>query len=973
MATEAKVIIKGQNNIGPAIKSASSDLSSMKAAADKLGAALKSAFAFTAIVGVVKKLGSTLSGCFSEFETADRAYKQLAITLGDDTAYKSATNTITKLTKQTLSSKGDIEAMVSELAALGKSSDEIDRISSAAVYLSNVTGQDLNSAMTTLTRSMDGNTASLRKYGIDVGNLTKEQLQNGAAIDLVIGKFGELSEAMAEASASQSLKNIKDTLGDIRQGFGQLVSAAIAPALEKLDEGLENFRLNFQNAVDNMTIMIRNFPEVFSHVVTLLKGMFTSVFEWENIKTLLNGLMDYMKASFQLGITNIGNLLHLFLNAIPDEIKSIWNGVRNYGMYIITNLCNDIGLDLSGLINSIGKWLLDSPIGQFVDSIITNAVNGIRLVGALIRNIPSMFDLVVDNIGTIVSNLWTDIRNGVISVTAFIVRKIGETFTKVNIPQKIEDLKVAFKNVFGNIGGWLSAFVETAKDSFRYIGDVLKATFSWDTIKNSALSMIESFCNFFIDAINSLIPDWFSKIPGLKEVKGISRVSLVDEDQKNPYAGIRGITKVENTYKDETAATVISTAGQKLEALADKMSEAVEGKSDWSDITKQFSELLSPVFEEYSKESESIGQTLATWTQKSASEYLKKSKESFSSVGSFLTEWSKDFVEDNKEGLSAIISTLSDVGESIFGDDLDAFTTWMDNFLQEQKAAIEESKKSSYLSKTTTGTSGSEDDDENPFNVLKDSVKPLISALGIFGDMINGMNPWIAVLKTILEGFVSVTAPAIKAVMSPVMDALTGIGTQLAMTIMPILDAIAPILEFLGRIISHAVAPVFQLLSPVVELVAAVFNAMTPIIALVGKAFTILMSPVQFVADLFSWLGSWLKFFGECVCVAAWNITHWFDQRSMPSSPGGFSSDAFTGLGDRLAMWDTLEASNGIATEAANTATQTAISSAGYQGGTHVTINIYQEAPVVGDMGMKAFASMIRDEFEELNYFGVTG
>ncbi|MBQ0071687.1 MAG: hypothetical protein KBS81_07515, partial [Spirochaetales bacterium] len=292
MATEAKVIIKGQNNIGPAIKSASSDLSSMKAAADKLGAALKSAFAFTAIVGAVKKLGDGLSQCFSEFETADRAYRQLAITLGDDTAYKSATNTISKLTKQALSSKGDIEAMVSELAALGKSSDEIDRISSAAVYLSNVTGQDLNSAMTTLMRSMDGNTASLRKYGIDVGNLTKEQLQNGAAIDLVIAKFGELSEAMSEASASQSLKNIKDTLGDIRQGFGQLVSSAIAPALEKLDEGLANFRLNFQNAVDNMTIMIRNLPEVFSHVVELLKGMFTSVFEWENIKTLLNGLMD---------------------------------------------------------------------------------------------------------------------------------------------------------------------------------------------------------------------------------------------------------------------------------------------------------------------------------------------------------------------------------------------------------------------------------------------------------------------------------------------------------------------------------------------------------------------------------------------------------------------------------------------------------------------------------------------------------
>lgn len=50
MASQAKVIIKGQNNIGNAMKSAVSDLNSMKATADKLGAALKSAFTVTAIL-----------------------------------------------------------------------------------------------------------------------------------------------------------------------------------------------------------------------------------------------------------------------------------------------------------------------------------------------------------------------------------------------------------------------------------------------------------------------------------------------------------------------------------------------------------------------------------------------------------------------------------------------------------------------------------------------------------------------------------------------------------------------------------------------------------------------------------------------------------------------------------------------------------------------------------------------------------
>ena len=38
-----------------------------------------------------------------------------------------------------------------------------------------------------------------------------------------------------------------------------------------------------------------------------------------------------------------------------------------------------------------------------------------------------------------------------------------------------------------------------------------------------------------------------------------------------------------------------------------------------------------------------------------------------------------------------------------------------------------------------------------------------------------------------------------------------------------------------------------------------------------------------------------------------------------------------------------------------------------------MTINIYQQSPVVGDGGMRAFAQMVRDEFAELDYYGVTG
>ncbi len=109
-----------------------------------MGSVRKNARGFTAVGVSVKQLGDALYGCFSDFEEADRKYRQLEIALGGGEAFLRAKDTIASLSRQTLESKDSIETMVAVLAALGKSSDDIERISKAAVYLSNVTGCDLD-------------------------------------------------------------------------------------------------------------------------------------------------------------------------------------------------------------------------------------------------------------------------------------------------------------------------------------------------------------------------------------------------------------------------------------------------------------------------------------------------------------------------------------------------------------------------------------------------------------------------------------------------------------------------------------------------------------------------------------------------------------------------------------------------------------------------------------------------------------
>jgi predicted lipid-binding transport protein (Tim44 family) len=249
-------------------------------------------------------------------------------------------------------------------------------------------------------------------------------------------------------------------------------------------------------------------------------------------------------------------------------------------------------------------------------------------------------------------------------------------------------------------------------------------------------------------------------------------------------------------------------------------------------------------------------------------------------------------------------------------------------------------------------------------------VTAIISTLQPIIDVIfNTLSP-LGILLTILEAFVSVMEPALGAVFQPLVDVFTWIGTTLASLFLPVLDVLATAFALVGNILMAVLSPVLQAMGPIFQVISAVMMAFSPILLLVAKAFTILMSPLEYVADLFSWLGSWVQYLGSVIATAAYNLVHPFRKKSYASSPGSFSSDAFSGLNDRLANIDAIADQGSTATEAVSTTT--AVGNASYQGATQVTINIYQNSPVVGSDGMRAFARMIRGEFERLDYYGVT-
>ena len=1015
--TEAEKYLKGfektANEVG---ESASQDFKDLEKTTNKLGETLKNAFKVTAIVASVKKIATSCISMTKEFESANRKYKQLQISLKDTSSYDKVVGTINRLSRQTLEGKDAVESMASQLAGLGKTSEEIDKISEASVYLSNVTGKSLDTSMEALLDTMQGSAGELAKYGIGVENLTKGELENGKALDLVIEKMGSLSDEMSKGSLTQYSKNIKDSLGDISQGIGQVFSALTTPIAEAIDQGLLSFKEGFQSSVDNVTIMIKNLPLVFEKFVELIRSMTSKLFDYENLKALFIAFLQGILLSVKTALERIANMMSL----ISGVVESLMDGIKNYVMGIIIGICNDIGINISGIINKIGDWLVNSPIGKVVDQIISTIVNGIRLTGALIKNIPSMVKIIASSINTIVENIFLDIQNGfwggLSSATQGLKRFVD------NIVQSFSNIGTDLRNVFGWVVAAFKSIGNTGKDVFRYIGDVIKATFSWEMIKTNALGMIDTFCNFFIDALNGIIDKavgWMSKL-GI-EVKKINRSNLSgQEGMVNPYANIKGIQTYGIDFEKEGYKTVTSSFSKLLDNLDDWFIERMpENESNWTSISKQFANLLNPVFEKYSTESATtVGQTLATWTSKSSKEYFEQSKKSFASIGEFLDDWGSTFLDDEKENFKAFKDVVTNVGESIFGDDIKGFSEFVDKLLAEGRAQglIGTSVKPTAIP-TVGGNQGTvsnevtetvkavfpdnnkgiwnwfENSIQTPltdefnklaeyFDMFGESIPNWLSAVG--NEFMSGIMEWVGALQPlfdvvnnainpmnmilhVIEGFVSILEPALTAVFSPLVDMFKLIGESIGRWFLPILDVLGNIIAVISNTLVTTLQPVLQIVGSLFQVVGSVLSPLAPIIGLVSKAFIILASPIQWVADLFSWLADWMKYFGKCLGEI---INHIFDlwNADFSGSPGGFKSDAFTGLEARLQNVDSI--STGAPASMAVSAQQ-AVQNASYQGSSNITLNVYIEGNVVGDGGIETLAKQIRAEFLELDRYGI--
>ncbi len=352
LGAEAREGIYGRELKGR-IKSLSDDLKSLDrglgdnqrnvgnyGSAFSLGGAslLKFAGAAGVAVASVSKLISVGTNLIESYNKQAQAEAQLRRALGSQVEV--ADRLIQKASEfQSKSLVGD-EVIIQQqayLASIGRTEEQINKIIEASLNYSAVTGVSVDSAVKNLSKTFSGLSGELGEAIPAIRTLTKEQLESGAAVELVNQQFAGQAE-IASRVGSGPLTQLKNVWGDLQELLGKAIAPAVSVVADRL-KGLANlvqgsvssgggfvkFQAGLVATVETFSILIErgkgafelfksNF-NILEAVGLLITGQFSKALE--KGRAALDGYRENFQRVFQFG-SDIDRIKTSYANALED-------------------------------------------------------------------------------------------------------------------------------------------------------------------------------------------------------------------------------------------------------------------------------------------------------------------------------------------------------------------------------------------------------------------------------------------------------------------------------------------------------------------------------------------------------------------------------------------------------------------------------------------------------------------------------
>lgn len=207
--------------------------------------AVASAGAVAGVAVAVKKTVDALNKCEAAYKVqrnAEIALQQAAKNnpyLNDESVYN-LRNFASEL--QSMTNIGDEQSIqvMAQLAAMGRTEEQIQAIMKAAADMSAVTGNSIQNVAVQLNKTYSGLAGELGEANSQIRGLTKEELEAGKAIDIIAQQYNGQAAAMADVNVQLS-----NSWGDFKENIGR--------GWSKVTQPVKQFFLDVLNDINEAT------------------------------------------------------------------------------------------------------------------------------------------------------------------------------------------------------------------------------------------------------------------------------------------------------------------------------------------------------------------------------------------------------------------------------------------------------------------------------------------------------------------------------------------------------------------------------------------------------------------------------------------------------------------------------------------------------------------------------------------------
>ena len=654
------------------------------------------------------------------------------------TSIESLESASKSLSDQTNYSVTEIQQMQSVLLGFTNITGEaFDGASEAVLDMATVMGMDLTSAVQTVGKALDDPITGLDSLSRQGFKFTDEQkaelaqlVRNGKQLeaqkiilDTLSTSYGGAAKAGQDSFAKQrhAVENFSDALG------GKLIPL------------MKSFAIDNANMINSLRESLEQID--FNEIGAVIKVTF------DEIKKRIQNSFEYIKKIFSETKSLLKNIDFSPIVSIIDNLVLAFEKIGKINLNRITNIFKDLKDSFSGFSENIDLTKFSEVINLMINGFVF-----------LYDEANKVFDTLLDNIKTFITNTWNSIKS------------IFEAGNKA-LADSETDIKSwgdFFYNQFNNV-------FKIAQDMIQSVSAILKGDWkvAWEYAKLTVLRIVDglldaisTLLNAFPDMVNKFIAEW-NKFLGFinkgRKKLGMEEIELVPEFKHVDLSGITGVQdKIEEVEK-----TISNLTGAKADKNLKDLDKFVAGSSG---LLGEFVDNFKEATDKAKKELDNLsGEYKAT---------TGSMKDDGKSTYKAYSEWDSKLLQQRLENLGEWSDEYHEINIQFIE--------------QERKKALENGKNEEERAKINEYYNNEIEEENERFeeakrNKAKETMKIIISTLSNIAK--NAVNVFKNVLSTIGNVFNSIV--------SAVKSAFTSIFTMIKNIVsFSIDDALDSLLEF---------------------------------------------------------------------------------------------------------------------------------------------------------------------------------